>query len=357
MDQKNQWYKQKFIDSLFQREFTPIVRGNSYVVRCPYCGDSSDPRKAHFYITIDMEQNTPILYNCFRCPAGGVMNKEVMEMLGMDNSELTNGIKVLNRTTERYDANQINSEEVILNFDYQLPEIRDGRKLNYIRDRLHLNFTNEDFKEMKVITSFREFLQVNHIKKLTCDKWIASMYERDYIGFLSHGNSHILFRDITGQNEIPWVKYPITEASRRGKIFYSISSSIDIFTKEEIVINLSEGVFDALGVYYHFHYQEPNVINIAVTGKYHLSVIYYLIRIGICGYNVTLNIYSDNDQKFNKKRQRTSKKNEDDTSLAHYQKLFQHVKYLFKSVYVYYNEIGKDCGVPKDEISLVRYKL
>ena len=168
MDQKNQWYNQKFIDSLFQREFTPIVRGNSYVVRCPYCGDSSDPRKAHFYITIDMEQNTPILYNCFRCPAGGVMNKEVMEMLGMDNSELTNGIKVLNRTTERYDAKQINSEEVILNFDYQLPEIRDERKLNYIRDRLHLNFTNEDFKEMK--EQAKELLKRSSVIRVIIDR-------------------------------------------------------------------------------------------------------------------------------------------------------------------------------------------
>ncbi|HAU84555.1 MAG TPA: hypothetical protein DCW90_03305 [Lachnospiraceae bacterium] len=355
MESKNRWYKERFINALYKRDFTPIKRGDSYVVRCPFCGDSSNPKKAHLYITINLDDNTPILYNCFRCPAGGVMNRDVMEKLNLDDPELTNGIGVLNRTTERYDQKHINNEETILHFDYKIPELKESPKLDYIRSRLGYNFSLCDFEDMKVITSLKEFLKLNKLKKITCPDWVAYMYERDYVGFLSHGNSHILFRDITGKNQYAWVKYPITESSKRGKIFYTLSGAVDIFTKDEITINIGEGVFDVLGVYYHFFYGNKNTINLAVTGKYYMQALYYMISLGLCGYNVTVNIFSDNDEKFNQKRDK--KRTTNDTSMDTYRELFKDIKYMFKTINIFYNEIGKDCGVPKDKISLIKHKI
>lgn len=352
----NRLYKERFIDALYSREaniYPPKKRGNSYVVRCPYCGDSSDPRKAHFYITINLDDNSPILYNCFRCPVGGYMTREVMERLEIADPTLQDGIRLLNRTSDRYDKKQVNEESTILFFDYQLPEVKESPKLDYIRNRLGVDFTTEDFQEMKVITSLKEFLLLNNVKKITCENWVAHMLENQYVGFLSHGSSYIFFRDITGTSEFPWVKYPITEKSRESKSFYSLSAQLDIFTEDEIVVNLSEGVFDILGVRYHISKKETNVVNIAVTGKYYESVVYYLISIGLVGSNVTINFFSDNDEKFNKKRKGKS----EDTSIEHYRKIFGKMKYLFKSINVYYNEIGKDVGVTKDKISLIKHKL
>lgn len=45
------------------------------------------------------------------------------------------------------------------------------------------------------------------------------------------------------------------------------------------------------------------------------------------------------------------------TTLPYYKKLFENYKYLFKEVNLYYNNIGKDVGVPREQISLIDYKL
>lgn len=345
-------FKERFISALYQRDGPrPIVRGDSYVVRCPYCGDSADIKKAHFYITVHMDDQSPILYNCFRCPVGGILTTEVMRKLELQEESLYNGVKKLNKNAVHYDKKAIGAKGQVLLFDYTLPDIQDGPKLEYIRKRLGIDFTFEDFKKMKVITSLKAFLIQNKIKKLTCHDRVAYFYENCFVGFLSHGGGYILLRDITGKSHIPWIKYPITSKSKEGVTFYSLESSIDIFTEETITVNLAEGVFDILGVYYHFQKSNRNTVNIAVTGKQYESVCYYLIRMGILGSNVVINIFSDNDERFNQKNRG------DDTSLEYYRKLFSHIKYLFKAVYVYYNELGKDCGVPRNEISLVKNKI
>ena len=353
----NREYKEWFIEELYKRPgYPPNVRGDSYVVRCPYCGDSSNPRHGHFYITIVMDEETPILYNCFKCPAGGVMNRDTMDLLEMEDEDLQKGLSVLNRNSIKYDKREINRETKVLTFDYKLPEIdtrKFGYKLDYIRNRLGLEFDLQTFSEMKVITSLRDFLKLNKINKLTCENSIAYLFERSYVGFLSHGNGYILFRDVTEKAPNPWVKYPITEKSRQGKVFYSMQSEIDLFTKDTININLAEGVFDIFGACYHLHLPKTNSVNIAVTGKYYDTIIYYLISLGLVGSNVVLNIFADNDEKFNKKRKDGGK----DTSLEYYQKRLYYIKYLFKRVYIYYNELYKDLGVTKDRISVIRHKL
>ena len=349
----NQEYKKRFIEALYNRDGPAPKHPNSshYVIRCPYCGDSSDVTKAHFYIKIDLNDNSPIVYKCFRCPedTSGIMSKDVMERIGIDDPNLKDGIKLLNASSDRVDKKNINGQEMLY-FDYQLPRLEECPKLDYIRDRLGVNISLEEFQDFKVITSLKKFLKLNKIKPLTCPDQIAYMYERDYVGFLSHGNSYILFRDITNQNQISWVKYPITEKSRGSRSFYSISSQIDIFTEDQIIVNLSEGVFDCLGVYYHVMNQRENVINIAVTGRYYEFIMYYLINLGIVGTNVTINIFSDNDKMF-------GKKNTKSTSIEYYQYIFRNFKYLYKNIFVYINEIGKDCGVRKNQISLVKTKL
>lgn len=349
----NREYKERFINALYNRDGPVPKHPNptQYVIRCPYCGDSSDLSKAHFYIKINLDDNSPIVYKCFRCPddTQGIMTKDVMERIGIEDQNLKNEISLVNATSDRADKKNINGKEMVF-FDYQLPELEECRKLEYIRDRLGVNISLDEFQDLKVITSLKKFLKLNKIKSLTCADTIAYMYERDYVGFLSHGNSYIFFRDITNQNQLSWVKYPITERSRGTRSFYSINSEIDIYTNQQITVNLSEGVFDCLGVYYHVMESTKNVINIAVTGRYYEFIIYYLINLGVVGSNVTINIFSDNDQMFGKKETKS-------TSIEYYSYVFRNFKYLFKNIFVYINEIGKDCGVRKEQISLKRTKL
>jgi hypothetical protein len=78
----------------------------------------------------------------------------------------------------------------------------------------------------------------------------------------------------------------------------------------------------------------------AVCGSGYISVLKYFIQMGIFG-NVTINIYSDKD------RQPTF-----------YNKLgIDEIKEWVDKINIFYNEKGKDFGVRKDEIKVIRKKL
>lgn len=345
--------KEEFLKALYARDtYIRTVSDVMHLTRCPYCGDSSKTDHGHFYIKVDLSDDSPILFKCFKCPEVGIVTKDVIERLGIDNSSLSSKITLLNKSAGKYDKKQINSQESITFFDYKLPEIKNHTiKTKYIENRLGIRLTKKDIQDMKVIISLKEFNRINRIEKPTCTPYIADLFEKYYVGFLSFGSSHILFRDVTETQDISWVKYPITSESQKNKIFYSIGTSIDIFTHEDITINLFEGIFDTLSIHMNFEKDTPNTINIAITGKYYESIMLYLIGCGFFGENVYVNIYADNDAMFNKKNKGN------DTTLDYYKKLFRNYKYLFHAVNVYYNMISKDCGVPKDQISLKKYKI
>ena len=347
----NKEIKLKFLRRLNSRDiWTKKVNDIQYVTRCPFCGDSSSPTHGHFYIKVDLTDNSPIVYNCFKCPAGGVVDKDVCERLDISDMDMLSDITVLNKTADKVDKKQIMGEKFHV-FDYKLPKPIYCNKIKYIEDRLGIRLTENDAIKLKVITSFYQFLNENNIKELTCNPGIAKMFEENYVGFLSYGSSHILFRDISGKMNIPWIKYPITRKSSENKIFYSISSQIDPFTQEPITINLCEGVMDAASIYFNLGYNEKNTITIAVTGKYYEPIIRFIIGLGLFGSNVQLNVFADNDSMFNKKNKQK------DTDIDFYRKIFRNSKYLFKSIKVFYNIKSKDCGVPKDQIVLKEYKI
>ena len=347
----NNEIKIKFIDRLNSRDVWVKKKSEvMYLTRCPFCGDSADPTHGHFYIKVDLSDNSNIVYKCFKCPACGVLDKDVCERLDISDIDMLTDITMLNKTADRKDTKQIMGESFNM-FDYTLPTPIYNRKIQYIENRLGIRLTEEDAKRLKVITSFYQFINENKIKELTCSPGVAKMFEENYVGFLTYGNSHILFRDITGKMDISWIKYPISRKSMENRIFYSISSQIDPFTEEPITINLCEGVLDAASIYFNLKYDKPNTITIAVTGKYYEPIVRFLIGLGLFGSNVQLNVFADNDSVFNKKNKQK------DTNIEFYRKIFRNTKYLYKSIKVYYNIKSKDCGVPLDQIVLKEYKI
>ena len=294
----NKQIKERFIEALFSRNiYTRAVNEVQYVTRCPYCGDSvKNLNTGHFYIKVDIHDNSSIVYNCFRCPADGILTKETMERLEIADTELVGGITYLNNTADKYNKKEHQMNDEIIFFDYTLPEVRNRAKIQYIENRLQYRFSMDELKQIKVVTSLRDFLYHNNIKTLQCPDQIAYILERDYVGFLSFGNSHLLLRDITESHEHAWIKYPLTQESQRNRIFYSIASSIDIYTEDIITVNLFEGVFCALSIGFNFGECRENTVNIAIGGKYYENIIMYLIKSGIVGSNVVVNIYSDNDK-------------------------------------------------------------
>lgn len=348
----NREIKLAFIDSLYGRgEYIRQVNDVQYRTRCPFCGDSkSNLNTGHLYIKINPDDNYPMVYHCFKCEESGVVDDNLLLALNIGDINLKSNITTLNKTSDRIKGQKFLTDDEIINFNYKLPEVKDYNKIKYIEDRLGCNLSIEDIEKFKIITSLRDFLICNNIKEITMENYICHNIEKNYVGFLSFGGAYILFRDITNTQYYKWIKYPTTNDSRGCKLFYSISNSIDVFTKDNININLSEGVLDILSAYKNLNYNNSNDLDIAVCGKQYLYVLNTLNSMGFVGSNINLNIFSDNDEIFNNK-------NNNPTNIEYFKKLLHKNKYLYNSTNIYYNLIDKDIGVAKDKIKLKKYKI
>ena len=341
----NHDFKMKLIDALMSRDvFTDMPSRIELRTRCPYCGDSQkNLRTGHLYIRINIDDNMPVVYNCFKCPAHGILKYEDLELLGLEGSDFQNGISSLNKTSDKITTG-MDSNTKDKYFEYKIPTIINRKKLEYIENRLQIPFKDEDIQDMKIITSLKSFLRTNQIDRLTCKKSFANLLENNYVGFLSSNNAYILFRDITDFSEIRWVKYPISEESKGQRIFYSIKSSVDLYSKDEITINISEGVMDCLSIYHNFMKDKENTLNLAICGKFYINTIRYLISTGFIGKNIHINIFADNDKT-------------EDTSVEYFKRNIEKYAPFIGKVDLYYNTIYKDCGVPLDQIRLQKYKI
>ena len=349
----NKQIKQDIIQALFNRPvYTKQVNNEEFRTRCPYCGDSQkNLNTGHMYIKINVEDNFPIVWNCFKCNEHGILTAETLALLEIDNVDLRSEVTSLNRTSDKVSAFRFLNNVKTIFFDYEIPKITRGKKTEYSEKRLGHSINDEDLRKMKIITSFREFLIHNKVKELLCDTAMAFRIEDHYVGFLSYGNSHILFRDITGKENYRWIKYPITQESKEGRLFYSIESSVDLFTDEKIIINLAEGPMDILSAYSNLGYDKENIMNIAVCGKQYVSMINYLTSIGFVGDNICLNIFADNDKEFNKN------KNNVPMTINLFKNMLKKYKHLYGEVNIYYNEKSKDIGVPISEIIINKTKI
>ena len=348
----NREIKLAFIDSLYGRgEYIRQVNDIQYRTRCPFCGDSkSNLNTGHLYIKINPDDNYPMVYHCFKCEESGIVDDNLLLALNIGNINLKSNITTLNKTSDRIKGQKFLTDDEIINFNYKLPEVKDYNKIKYIEDRLGCNLSIEDIEKFKIITSLKDFLICNNIKEITMENYICHNIEKNYVGFLSFGGAYILFRDITNTHQYRWIKYPTTNDSRGCKLFYSISNSIDVFTRDNININLSEGVLDILSAYKNLNYNNSNDLDIAVCGKQYLYVLNTLNSMGFIGSNINLNIFSDNDEVFNNK-------NNNPTNIEYFKKLLHKNKYLYNSTNIYYNLIDKDIGVAKDKIKLKKYKI
>lgn len=344
--------KLAILDTLYNRGiFIKKVDSREYVTRCPFCGDSvNSDRKGHLYMKIDLNDDSPIQYHCFKCEAGGVLNDSNMELFGIHDEDLKMGIGKLNNIHKRGYQNRVVQTTDIKSFDYSIPTIRRNAKSEYIEERLGIKLSDIDLDEMKFISSFSDFLKANNVTPM-CNDYLVKLIDECYVGFLSFGNSHILFRDITGKQKIRWLKYPITEKTKINRIFYSTRLSIAKMETKPIEINLTEGVMDILSVKHNLGHNTDHDINIAVCGKSYDKILMFLVSNTFFGSNVIVNIFSDNDAQYNQNKNATF------TSVDWYREHIGKFKPLFKSIYIYYNIIGKDVGVPRDKIVLEKERL
>ena len=200
--------------------------------------------------------------------------------------------------------------------------------------------TDEELQKLKVVFSLEQLLSINKIDQITTTNIRANLLNDDYVGFLSVRNEFVIFRDITNKNKLRYDKYSVVPSIDNTRKFYTIPNQIDMLSNEPIYINLAEGTFDILGIYYHIKNQNlKNQVYAAVCGAAYTSVIKYFISLGLVGDNININIFSDADKDY-----------------YWYSKMIKELSPFVNSINIYYNTKEKDYGVHKDQIDLIKLK-
>lgn len=273
---------------------------------CPYCGDN----KWHLYVKIDLDDDEPVLRNCFHC-GGGLLDQRFLDYFGIE-------LKVpYIKGRRKIQPNDVTSELIEL-FD----ETRDldmlKMSIEYIQQRVGVTPTIDDLKAFQIIGQPLQYINTylgGECRSLRNRIWFR----------LSNGN--IIGRTIDDSINLRWVKHNYS-GKPNGNGIYVIKRQIS--TDQPIHVCICEGVMDAIGLYYHN--EIPNSVYIAVLGKNYGAGMMHPLDMGIFGDSVFIHIMKDADVNF--------------------PKIPKKYVPLFKSVDVYMNTASKDYGVPKNKIMI-----
>lgn len=335
-------FKRELLDNILTIHPLNKISHKQFAIRCPLCGDSRKSAKStHFYILLDVDNDVPVLYNCFKCNAGGFLTSNILRSLDIYDLAINGALISYNKKmAKKFKDYRIGGKSLKL----IRPEVDRTLQSNlikkkYIEDRLGREFTFEELHTLKVIFSLGDLLVTNKIPNITCSKEKALELNKNYIGFLSVNDEKVIMRQVMNSKFLRYENYTIDKNIMNVKKFYVIPTKIDIMRPEPIEINIAEGVFDILGIFYNVHDGgHRNAIYVAATGSGLRSVIDYFLRIGIVG-NVRLNIFSDAEIDVNK-----------------YSYIYKDYGIWLDEINIYYNTLEKDTGVPKDRINLIKKK-
>lgn len=308
----------------------PIFRrcaNDQYRIRCPICGDSTKhPYDTHCYIKCSPDPTEPILYNCFKCNAGGIVNRYFLEQVGVSKSFLNDYTdSKYNKLPSFKEANiEILTGDTIL----------DSPQVKYIEKRLGKGLTYDDYDKLKIIWD------MSHMKEYISNQSILNTLpsNRDTISFLSDDKSMIITRTfLPGDAQVSeWHKIRPFQTNSRS--FYTIKAAFNLFGSEPITVNIAEGIFDIISVYKNFN-DGPNSAYIAILGSDYKGGAEYAVANGFIGSNVTLKVYVDSN--ISQKRVNELKP----------------YKWMFNKIIIYRNAIAMDVGRKINEIQLVENVL
>ena len=326
------------------------LSGKEFTCACPFCGDSkSDPYATSFYINMDPESERFLNYHCFRanCNTNGVVNDDFFSMIGFTKNDCIKDIM------KYFQSKSINvggkyrsrNSKSLINAVCSMNAVSD-KKLSYINKRIGTSLSYQDIYNLKINLNLKELLQINQID---IQENKIDYYSRlsDYgIAFISAYNDYVIILDVSKSGKLKkrYTNVNIFDNYDNVTKTYCIPTNVDLLEPSACVINIAEGVFDILSVYFNLkiNRRHKNQIFLAACGSGIVSTIMsYIQQYGFI--NCKINIFSDTDVKLDK-----------------YTKLNLLKPYLKSfDVDVYYNDMPgeKDFGVTKDKIRIIKTKL
>lgn len=281
--------------------FYPTRMGDEVAIRCPYCGDSQkSPNKAHLYVELDI----PYRFKCHRCETSGLVRETFLKDASLYENSLIISLGRIRRELKR--ANSVKNFTNPKDSKIFIPQAKgtelEYKKLNYINERIGCNITMDEIEKYRLVLNMKELYKQNNIKlqhfktQYDQDRYIQliNALQNNAVGFLLNNRKQILFRAIHKDVFFRYYMFTLDPFIKEDieKGYYSIGNKTDLMS-EKFTVNLTEGVFDILGVYFNVRDQNNEELFIGSFGKGYVSVINNLARKGLidCEYN----FYSDQD--------------------------------------------------------------
>lgn len=304
-------FKRKLLDTGLFRKVSG--KGQYRCQTCPYCGDM----KNHMYVKIDQDSDEPVVYKCFKCAAAGILNQEWLDYFDITGIQLPK-IKGLRRI-QSSGVSTIIPELIDFDKDAEAIQIASA----YIQKRVGVMPSKNDLKAFQVVGNVTNYVTAylgGDMRGLKDRVWFRM------------ANGNIAGRAIDDKNEFRWRKRNRTTGSDVVNCSgaYIIKNQVDQY--EPINICICEGVFDAIGLYYHSGVR--NAVFIACMGMDYQAGMKYALNMGIFGDSVNIRIFKDSN--------------------IDVVRLNPRWRNMFKNITVYHNSIGKDYGVPADQIEIER---
>lgn len=273
-----------------------VSGGREILKRCHICGDSRDPSDAHMYIGL---KNGSIVYNCFKCNAGGYVDSVFLRNMDCYDPNIIYLCQEQNKASASSNSSysgilrKYNARKLMIPISTNEFAMK---KIDYIFNRLGYPIDQSFISNFKIILNLKEFLVFNGITKYTRDPNMVDLIDKFFVGFLSMDNRYVILRRLVPEGKLPsyidyrYINYNIF-GGNDGMKYYTIPTMIN--TLMPINIHIAEGVFDIISIYLNLPHT-GNDIYAAVNGKTYVSIIKYFMMIyGFMGFN--LHIYPDAD--------------------------------------------------------------
>lgn len=318
--------------------------GREVVCRCFYCPDSKDPRHGHFYISIPQSDKEPSLYHCMKCGASGIVTQRTLLEWNTYDDQIA--IELIHHN-KHIDVNIRNKMYKVQKVPMLNPFTRDDNgsqiKLQYIADRIGIQYTYDQLRELKIVLNLKDVLQANQIQELTRKPMIIDQLDANFLGFLSIDNTHLNMRRVCDEGLVyqsidkRYVNYELKHLDNSRRM-YTIPTAVDLNQPDRVKIHIAEGPFDILSIYDNLRHREPGIYS-SVAGSNYYGTILFFIETYKLPYT-EVHIYPDNDDQGNNNKMMFIRKQ---------------MKRLRVPVYIHRNLYPgeKDFGVPMSRIQEV----
>ena len=280
----------------------PASGGRFIQCRCFECGDSRDPTHAHMYIAIPQADDEVSWAYCHKCQMHVVMSPYILTKWGLYSTEASKYLAEHNKQCYSAPKNRKYLDRDIYRLSNNfVTDCRESElKLKYINNRLGTNIDYAEALSKKIVLNLGDVLGSNYITEYTRDPGIVKQMNDYFVGFISSDNAFVNMRKIVRDGIVyksidkRYIRYNIFGKYDNTEKFYIIPTQVNVASPERLKINVAEGEFDALSVYYNLR-KDPSQVYMAIGGSGYVGLMRYILT-KLKLYYIELHLYPDNDK-------------------------------------------------------------